>query len=100
MSGRKWNRIGLYPFNRIVYEIKNGIGYIKECSYNGNLRFEGYYLNGQKNGKGKEYYDYGGLGFEVEYLYDYKLKGIEYYKCGKLRFEGDYLFNKKYNGKG
>jgi len=42
---------------------------------NGELRFEGEYLNGEKNGKGKEYYD-------VE-----------------LRFEGEYLNNKKWNGK-
>ena len=39
--------------------------------------FEGEYLNGKPNGKGKEYY------------YD-----------GKLCFEGEYLYDKKWNGKG
>ena len=39
------------------------------------MRFEGEYLNGEKNGKGKEYYG------------------------DKLEFEGEYL-NGKRNGKG
>jgi len=30
--------------------------------------FEGEYLNGERNGKGKEYYDNGELKFEGEYL--------------------------------
>ena len=41
------------------------------------LRFEGEYLNGEKNGKAKKYY------------YD-----------GKLMFEGEYLNGKIWNGKG
>ena len=52
----------------MVYEIKNGIGNIKEYYYNGKLKFEGEYLNGERNGKGKEYYKYGKLIFEGEYL--------------------------------
>ena len=32
------------------------------------LEFEGEYLNGERNGKGKEYYDNGKLIFEGEYL--------------------------------
>ena len=32
------------------------------------LKFEGEYLNGERNGKGKEYYDNGDLKFEGEYL--------------------------------
>ena len=42
-----------------------------------NLIFEGEYLNGKRNGKGKEYDN-----------------------NGKLRFEGEYLNGKKWNGKG
>jgi len=37
--------------------------------------FEGEYINGEKNGKGKEYYN------------------------GELKFEGEYLNGKKWNGK-
>jgi len=33
-----------------------------------NLIFEGEYLNGERNGKGKEYHDNGELFFEGEFL--------------------------------
>ena len=49
---------------------------VKEYNNDGNLQFEGEYLNGKRNGKGKEYYH------------------------GKLIFEGEYLNGKKWNGKG
>ena len=39
----------------MVFEIKNGKGKIKEYYDNGRLLFEGEYLNGLRNGKGKEY---------------------------------------------
>ena len=58
------------------------------------------FLNGMKNGKGKEYYDNGVLEFEGKYLYNYRIKGKKYYDNGKLEFEGDFLFGKKWNGKG
>ena len=49
----------------------------KEYYYdNGKLKFEGEYLNGKRNGKGKEY--------------DYD---------GNLEFEGEYLHGEKWNGK-
>ena len=40
------------------------------------MKFEGDYLNGEWNGKGKEYnYDDGKLEFEGEYLNNWKIKG-------------------------
>ena len=52
----------------------------KEYDYNGNLLFEGEYLNGERNGKGKEY-DYNGqLKFEGEYLKDYFLLKFNLFK--------------------
>ena len=46
---------------------KNGKG--KEYSLNTNkLIFEGEYLNGKRNGKGKEFYENGKLKFEGEYI--------------------------------
>ena len=57
------------------------------------------YLNGERNGKGKEYYYNGKLKFEGEYLYSHKLNG-KFYIDGKLEYEGEYLYNKKWNGKG
>ena len=75
-------------------------GKIKEYYHNGKLKFEGEFVNGKRNGKGKEYnYDYNLL-FEGKYLYDFKRKGKEYYLNGKLKYEGEYLFDNKYNGKG
>ena len=61
--------------------------------------FEGEYLNGKRNGKGKEYYNDGKLKFEGEYLYDQKRKG-KLYINNKLEYDGEYLYNKKWNGKG
>ena len=77
-------------------EKKNGKG--KEYDSEGNLIFEGEYLNDKKEGKGKEYDSIGNLIFEGEYLYDHKKSGKEFHN-GNLIYEGEYLFNKKLNGK-
>ena len=44
----------------------NGKNYIKDYYYNGELEFEGEYLNGQRNGYFKEYTEEGELEFEGE----------------------------------
>ena len=68
--------------------------------YKNKLLFEGDVLNGQKNGKGKEYYDNGKIIYEGEFLNGYRnCKGKEYYKNGKLKIEGEYLNGKMHNGK-
>ena len=51
-----------------IYELINGTGKIKEYNEDGELEFEGEYLNGERNGKGKEYHGNGKLKFEGEYL--------------------------------
>ena len=49
-------------------------------SYGGKSEFEGEYLNGERNGKGKEYHYNSELEFEVEYLNGNRNgKGKEYY---------------------
>ena len=56
----------------------------------------------KKMEKGKEYDYYNGeLLFEGEYLNDKKWtgNGKEYYRNNKLKFEGEYLKGKKWNGK-
>ena len=59
------------------------------------------YLNGKKNGKGKEYNDNGKLLFEGEYLNGKKNgKGKEYGYKEDLLYEGEYLNGKKWNGNG
>ena len=75
-NGLKWNGKGYDGKNNIVYELKNGKGYVKEYdSIVKNLKFEGEYINGQKNGKGKKYDWDGSLIFEGEYI-----NGLEVYK--------------------
>ena len=90
--------------NLLIYEgeylngERNGKG--KEYYYKGRLIFEGEYLNGKINGKWKEYNYEGELLFEGEYLNDKRsVKGKEYDDDGKLRFEGEYLDGKQSEGK-
>ena len=63
-------------------------------------KFKGVYLNGKRNGSGKEYNEDGKLIFKGEYLKGKRNgKGKEYYNDGQLKFEGEYL-NGLRNGKG
>ena len=90
----------LFTGKYIIYE-SNKIG--KEYNgYDDKLRFEGEYLNGERNGKCKEYYKDGKLIFEGEYLNGKRNgKGKEYdFITGVLIFKGQYLNNKKWIGKG
>ena len=144
LNGKRWNGNGYDIQNNIIYQIKNGKGYAKEYYYNdfilltnienlndeisninGKLKFEGEYFNGEKNGKGKEYYlsvisyiyyhksndsrypiekneilqeHY--LMFEGEYKYGKRNgNGKEYDNKGILKFEGEYI-NGRRNGNG
>ena len=66
------------------------------------MRFEGEYLKGQRNGKGKEYdccSDNRYLKFEGEYLNGKRNgKGKDYWDNDKLIFEGKYLNGKEWIG--
>ena len=90
----------LYSNKYIIYEANNKV---KEYNiYNDQLIYEGEYLNGKRNGKGKEY-DIDGISiFEGEYLNGKRNgKGKEYYKeDGILIFSGEYLNGKRWNGMG
>ena len=97
LFNNKWHGKGFDKNGNIIYEIINGNGKVKEYFDDGERRFEGEYLNGKRNGKGKEYSNYNGeLEFEGEYLNG---KGKEYDYNGKIIFEGEYL-NGKRNGIG
>ena len=106
-KNKRWNGKGYDLNNNIIYELQDGKGYVKEYSdEDETIEFEGEYLNGEKNGKGKEYYDKNILKFEGEYSNGFRNgKGKEYYcyyvQCDKnpLKFEGEFL-NGKRNGKG
>ena len=88
-----------YSKKYIIYE-ENGKG--KEYYENGNLIFEGEYLNGKRNGKGKEYNYNGKLKFDGEYLNGERNgRGKEYsYYYNYLIFEGESLNGMRWNGKG
>ena len=102
LNGKRWyGRV--YDRNTDnIKDIKNGTGNLKEFDIFGNLIFEGEYVNGKKNGKGKEFYENNTpeLKFEGEYLNDKRNgKGKEYYINGKLIFAGEYLNSKRWKGK-
>ena len=58
--------------NNLIYEIKDGNGYIKEY-YNDKLAYEGECKNGERNGKEKEYY-YNKIKYEGEYIKGKKME--------------------------
>jgi len=55
--------------------------------FEGKLIFEGEYLNGKRNGKGKEYYKNGNLAFEGEYLNGIRWTGKGYDCSNNITFE-------------
>ena len=124
LNGKKWNGKGFDLDNNIVYELKNGKGFLKEYNFNNILIFEGEFLNGEKNGKGTEYFEYNedlmlegevlieeGNGaekkynksipiFEGQYLNGKRNgKGKEYNEEEEVTFEGEYLYGHKLKGK-
>ena len=99
-KGKEYDRINelmIYKGEFLNGE-RNGKG--KEYNYK-YIIFEGEYLNGKRSGKGKEY-SYNKLIFVGEYLKGEKNgKGKEYeHKTGELIFEGEYFKGERWNGKG
>ena len=63
------------------------------------MKFEGKYLYGRKNGKGKEYYENGKVRLEGEYRDDIlNGKVIEYDLDGNIIFDGEYKNGNKWKG--
>ena len=84
---KKWDGKGYDELGNIIYELKNGDGNVKEYNNDGELVFEGEYLDGKRYGKGREY-NKDKLIFEGKYL-DGKRdgKGKEYNNNSELVFE-------------
>ena len=64
LNGKQWNGKGNDIKGNVIYELINGKGYVKQYDFyfaDLVLIFEGEYINGEKNGKGKEYYEDGKL---------------------------------------
>ena len=76
---------------------KNGHG--KEFYLNGDIKFEGDYLNGRRNGKGKEFDYENKLKFEGNYSQGLRHGFGKTYDDNKIIFEGDFSIGKKWNGK-
>ena len=87
----KWTGKEYDMNNNIISEIKDGKGNIKEFLFT-NERFEGEYLNGKRNGKGKVYDFECNVVFEGEYLNGERNgKGIEYDYENDIKSEYEYL---------
>ena len=67
-----------------IVNIQRTIAKEKEYYFDGKLEYEGEYLNGERSGKGKEYY---------------KVYGFLGYCFVKLKYKGEYLHGKMH-GKG
>ena len=85
-----------------IGEFKNNLPNGKGIKYysNGNILFEGNFINGKFDGNGKYYYDDGNY-FIGEYKNGLRNgRGTEYYRNGKIMYEGDFINNKmEGNGK-
>ena len=97
---KKYNGKGFNENGDIIYELKNGYGKVNEYGKNGNL-FIGEYLNGKKNGEGKEYSN-GKLEYEGNFLFGQRNGKGKLYNTyyDKLLFEGEFLNGKIWSGKG
>ena len=95
-NGKMWSGKRYNSDKKILYELKDGKGYIEEDE--DGIKYAGEYLNGEKNGNGEEYYYDGSLQFEGSYL-NGKRNGIgKEYEKDKLIFEGQYLDGEQWNG--
>ena len=98
-NGKRWNGKTNVENSNIKYELKNGKGYSLQFIFSGHVWdegswLEGEYVNGELNGKAKEYNENGRLIFEGEYI-----NGKRNGKCKEYGFEGNYLYDQKIEGK-
>ena len=103
-NGKRWTGKG-YDLNGVlIYEIKGGKGHLKEYlnTIDERLMYDGEYLNGLKNGKGKEYNTSNRcLKYEGEFYNGVRHgKGKAYNRSAILKYEGEFFFGKKWTGKG
>ena len=97
LNDKKWNGKAYDEKGKEIYEIKNGKGNIKEYNRYGDLSLECEIVNGEKNGKCKEYIN-NTLEFEGKYFNGKKWNGKEY-DNKHIIYEGDYLNGRRWNGK-
>ena len=99
LNGKKWNGIFIKDYSSNNSELKDGKRFGIEINYDNS--YEGEFINGEKNGKGEEYYFWKNKLSEGEYSNGKRNgKGKEYYKNGNLKFEGEYKEGKRWKGNG
>ena len=87
---KKWNGKGYDKDGNEIYKLINGKGINREYDHDSEiLKYEGEYLNGKRNGKGKEFF-HGKLIFDGIFLDGNRKKGKEFNKNGEIIFEGEY----------
>ena len=90
---KEWSGIGFDFEENKIYTLEKGKGSVVIHDDDGKKMYEGEYLNGEKNGQGKEYDKSGNLEFEGQYLNGKKWNGI--YRSGEYVIEnGKELKNK------
>ncbi len=93
-NGKKWSgKIENIKIPDRKYEINNGEGLLIEYDKIKNIIFEGTFINGERNGKGKEYINllkFGSFGTVFNEVHN---------ELSNMIFEGEYLNNKR-NGEG
>ena len=89
-----------YTADKIIFELDNTGKKSIIILEKGKVIYEGEYLNGKRNGKGKEFHENGRLKFSGTYLnWERNGKGIEYNYDGTIRYEGEFLYGKLWNCK-
>ena len=95
-NGKKWNGKGYDINNKLIYELKNGKGFVEVYDYKINhLIYQGEYLNGKKNGKGK-IYSFIGLIFEGEFIDGIIIGKGKVYEQNDIIFEGEFINGNRY----
>ena len=102
-DGKIWNGKGYDINGNIVYEIKDGKGYVKlYTDYGSYCHFLGEYKNGEANGLGKSFWQGKSTPLYKEFEGEYK-DGEEYegkrYKYNQLVYEGSLKKDKYWTGK-
>ena len=99
LFGKKWDGKGFDDTGKIIYELNNGKGTVKEYNCDDILIFEGEYLHSERNGKGREYNDIGQLIFEGEFSSDKEFNGIKKLEFDNKKYEIEIKSGKYWNGK-
>ena len=88
LNGKKWNGKGYSKNGNILYELKDGKGFVKEYNGKNKILFIGFYKNGKKHGKGTEYFLKNKIViFDGEYYYGKRWNGKSYTQYGNIKLE-------------